>query len=169
MGSALPTSAWQPPSAPATQAEVVRLSPMAAAQKSASMMVSSLASRCSASAKTHPGTMPEEPAVGAATMTPMDALRSSTAMALAVAAVWTSPKRERRVFSEAVATRCASPPRNPPREGVGFARGALVSSRMTSRVRAMEARARFSPMRRCSRSSMTAPMLILRSRQASRS
>ena len=32
MAAALPTSAWQPPSAPATQALVVRLRPMAAAQ-----------------------------------------------------------------------------------------------------------------------------------------
>ena len=32
MAAALPTSAWHPPSAPATQALVVRLRPMAAAQ-----------------------------------------------------------------------------------------------------------------------------------------
>ena len=81
IAAAEPVSAWQPPSAPATDARFSITSPTAAAvnmlittarssQPSSSRIVSSAAGR-----------MPQEPAVGAATMRPMAALSSETASA----------------------------------------------------------------------------------------
>ena len=81
MAAAVPTSAWQPPSAPATEAFLATIEPMAHAFHRARATWSSLASTDSATASTAPGMTPAEPAVGAATMTPIVAERSSTAMA----------------------------------------------------------------------------------------
>ena len=134
------------------------------------MTCSSSSSRLSASANTQPGTTPAEPAVGAATITPMVAERSSTAMARATASVWTAPIRlVLRSFRPLASTSFASPPMRPPSERCGLEMGAAVSSRMTSSTRRMVATACSSPVRRASRTAMTAPMLSPSSSQASSS
>ena len=169
MAAALPTSAWQPPSAPATHAPVWMFSPMAAAQKSASSTSASGAPRWSARASTQPGTTPAEPAVGAATITPMAADRSSTAIARATASVCTGPMSEGARRPEASAIPFASPPMKPPSERCGRSMGAVVSRRMASTTRRISASARSAPMSICSRARMTPPMESPSSEQASRS
>ncbi len=81
MAVAVPTSAWQPPSAPETEALRATIAPMAQAFQSARARRSSSASAASATARSDPGMTPAEPAVGAATMTPIEAERSRTAIA----------------------------------------------------------------------------------------
>ena len=81
MAHAAPTSAWQPPSAPDTVAFLVMRYPTAAAQESPRARSSSVNPRSSPSAMSTPGTTPALPAVGAATMRPIEAFVSSTAIA----------------------------------------------------------------------------------------
>ena len=134
------------------------------------MTCSSSSCRRSTSASTQPGTTPAEPAVGAATITPMVAERSSTAMARATASVWTVPIRlALKSLQRVASTSLASPPISPPSERCGLAMGAVVSSRMTSSTRRMAATAWASPVRRASRTAMTAPMLSPSSSHASSS
>ena len=76
-----PTSAWQPPSAPETEALRARRAPTALAHHRASTTCSSVAPTASPTARRQPGTTPADPAVGAATITPIVAERSRTAIA----------------------------------------------------------------------------------------
>ena len=81
MAAALPHSAWQPPVAPAKEARSAITMPMLPATTSPRASVSSLSWQCFFSEKNTPGSTPLAPAVGAATMRPMAALHSPTAMA----------------------------------------------------------------------------------------
>ena len=81
MALAAPTSAWQPPSAPETVALRVMRYPMPAAFANASTICSSENSWMSWQARSMAGKTPDDPAVDAATMRPMEALVSRTAMA----------------------------------------------------------------------------------------
>ncbi len=83
MAAAEPHSAWQPPEAPATEAFIAMIDPMAEATMKASWNRVSEGpnegSRASRHAHSTPGTMPQEPAVGKATMRPPQAFTSFTA------------------------------------------------------------------------------------------
>ena len=67
------------------------MAPIALAFQSAKITCPSVAPISSATETSDPGTTPEAPAVGAATMTPMVAERSSTAIAYATARVCVVP------------------------------------------------------------------------------
>ena len=91
MAAALPHSAWQPPSAPAMDARNAITMPNAPAVNSALTALSSGRSRASIIVKIAPGKMPHEPAVGAATILPIAALYSETAIARVSAPVKNGP------------------------------------------------------------------------------
>ena len=131
MAAAEPTSAWQPPSAPATLALRESSMPTAAAHQSACWMSFSPVPRASPAEMTHPGTTPEEPAVGAATMTPMVAFCSRTAMARVTACVSGAPTSEAAAVSDAWDSSRASPPMKPPSDGRGFSMARVEDSRIT--------------------------------------
>ena len=84
MALAVPISAWQPPSAPATLARSAVTWPNPAAIYSACRIVSSGTSRSSANGISTAGSTPQLPAVGAATMRFMHALHSATLSACSV-------------------------------------------------------------------------------------
>ena len=131
MAAAEPTSAWQPPSAPATLALRESSMPTAAAHQSACWTSFSPVPRASPAEMTHPGTTPEEPAVGAATMTPMVAFCSRTAMARVTACVSGAPTSEAAAVSDAWDSSRASPPMKPPSDGRGFSMARVEDSRIT--------------------------------------
>ena len=81
IAAAEPISAWQPPSAPDTVALRVMRYPMAAAAARPRARSPSDSPRVRCSASSTPGSTPDDPAVGAATMRPIDAFVSSTAIA----------------------------------------------------------------------------------------
>ena len=80
MALAVPTSAWQPPSAPDTVDARATSMPTAAALASPRFSCSRARPFSSCSANSTAGSTPADPAVGAATMRPMQAFVSSTAM-----------------------------------------------------------------------------------------
>ncbi|KRL24095.1 hypothetical protein FC37_GL000683 [Lactobacillus gallinarum DSM 10532 = JCM 2011] len=93
MADALPTSAWQPPVAPAISALLAITRPNPPAVKRKRIICSSVKlSRFSNKNKT-PGKIPEEPAVGVAQMTPIAALTSLVATAFCTAVMIVSPER----------------------------------------------------------------------------
>ena len=134
MAAALPISAWQPPSAPATVALRVIRYPTAAAHPSARTSSSSVNPFVACSDSSTPGITPAEPAVGAATMRPMDAFVSSTAMAYAAADDMGSP-HTLRACRRSFAMRCASPPKSPPMEFAGSSSGPNAASFMMRSTR----------------------------------
>ena len=81
MPQAAPHSAWHPPTAPAMDAFSAITLPMAPAVKRAQVMSYMEALVSSATAERTAGTMPQEPAVGQATMRYIFALASAVAMA----------------------------------------------------------------------------------------
>ena len=81
MALAVPTSAWQPPAAPLMPEFSATTTPMAEATSRASSICRSVRPYCSCRAMSTPGSTPEAPAVGAATIRPIEALTSSTPMA----------------------------------------------------------------------------------------
>ena len=92
MAEAAPTSAWHPASAPATEAFRIRRYPTAPAVYRPFKISSSDRSYSSWRASRTPGTTPEEPAVGAATITPIEAFTSRTAIAYIMALDIRSPQ-----------------------------------------------------------------------------
>ena len=80
MAAAVPTSAWQPPAAPDRVACAAKHAPIAPATSSPSISVSSFKSWSRASVRKIPGSTPDAPAVGAATMRPIAALSSTVAI-----------------------------------------------------------------------------------------
>ena len=84
MAEALPHSAWQPPSAPAMVARWAITMPKAPAVKRLITAASRVHLPSASRDATVPGNIPQEPAVGAATMRPMAALFSLTASARAM-------------------------------------------------------------------------------------
>ena len=140
MALAAPTSAWQPPSAPATVAFLVIKYPIAAAFAKALMSSSSLNPCSSCAAKSIAGTTPEEPAVGAATMRPIDAFVSSTAMAYVVARASIGSAMHTlavplSVLASSFESAAASPPMSPPIERTGDVMGVVADSRITESTR----------------------------------
>ena len=91
MAAPVPVSAWQPPSAPLMLAPQAMSMPTAPAVRSPAQSAASLQPRDSAAVSSTPGRMPLAPAVGAATMRPMDAFTSTTAMLAATACAMGSP------------------------------------------------------------------------------
>ena len=89
---ALPHSAWQPPWAPATLAFCAITMPMAPAVNMDMTTSRSAKPRSSYRDTRHPGRMPQLPAVGAATIRPMEALQPATASALEMARVIKGPQ-----------------------------------------------------------------------------
>ena len=81
MAAALPHSAWQPPVAPASEARSAITMPILPATTKPRASVASLSWQCFFREKKTPGRTPLAPAVGAATIRPMAALHSPTAMA----------------------------------------------------------------------------------------
>ena len=81
MAAALPVSAWQPPTAPETDALRWIMRPMPAETKRPSAIFLSDRPCISAKVVKKPGMMPEAPAVGAATTLPMQAFVSFAAKA----------------------------------------------------------------------------------------
>jgi len=131
MAAADPVSAWQPPSAPDTVALRVIIIPIAPETKSASMTWSSLQSNCSAVVSKLPGRIPQDPAVGAATIRPIEALTSMTPMAAPMALDIQGPQtvgpESRRSFNL-----LASPPSRPPIECNSSLWARSTASRITS-------------------------------------
>ena len=78
-----------------------------------------------------PGSTPALPAVGAATMRPIEALTSSTAIAYCAALCSTSPQIE-RPFASCCASFFASPPISPPMDLTGVLSGVMAEVRMIS-------------------------------------
>ena len=85
MEAAVPVSAWHPPSAPATVAWVAMSIPTAPAVNRASTRASRGRFRSCPRVRRVPGRMPLAPAVGAATMRPIAAFHSTTAIEAATA------------------------------------------------------------------------------------
>ena len=81
MAVAVPHSAWQPPTAPAMEAFSATTRPMAPAVKRARVMSFMVAFVSSATAARTAGRIPQEPAVGQATMQYIFAFASAVAMA----------------------------------------------------------------------------------------
>ena len=84
MALAAPTSAWQPPSAPARVARLATTCPKPAATYRARQMASSSAAPVRQSGSSTAGKTPQLPAVGAATMRFMQALHSAVLRASAM-------------------------------------------------------------------------------------
>ena len=84
MPLAAPTSAWQPPSAPASVARAATICPNPAATYSARQTASSSAAPARHSGSSTAGKTPQLPAVGAATMRFMQALHSAVFSASAM-------------------------------------------------------------------------------------
>ena len=85
MPEALPTSAWQPPVAPAIIALLAVTIPNALAQKRKAIIWSVVNPRFFCNANNTPGIVPEEPAVGVAQINPMAALTSFVANEFSIA------------------------------------------------------------------------------------
>ena len=99
MPDAEPHSAWHPPSAPEMEAVCAITIPKAPAVK-IDITISLLANPLSSYMDTkHPGRIPQEPAVGVATILPIAALQLETHMALPMALVKNFPERPPFVFS----------------------------------------------------------------------
>ncbi len=130
MALAVPTSAWQPPSAPATVALRLTTKPTAAAHARASRSRAPSYFSASSKASTTPGTTPAEPAVGAATMRPMDALVSSTAIASSAARASTPPASAPPRSASRASAR-DSPPMSPPIVRTSPSSGPYADSRIT--------------------------------------
>ena len=84
MALAAPTSAWQPPSAPAKVARLATTWPKPAATYKARQTASSSAEPVRQSGSSTAGSTPQLPAVGAATMRFMQALHSAVLRASAM-------------------------------------------------------------------------------------
>ena len=134
MAAAAPISAWQPPSAPDTVALRAMRYPTAPAASSPRRSAAASRPRSCSRASSTPGTTPAEPAVGAATMRPMDAFVSSTASAYSMAAP-ARPSTTAGPCSRERRTSRASPPMSPPMEGTGSRRGSVAEARMTASTR----------------------------------
>ena len=80
MAEAAPTSAWHPASAPDTEAFRISRYPTAPALSSPVSRASSPRFLLSPTASSQPGSTPEEPAVGAATIRPISPFTSRTAI-----------------------------------------------------------------------------------------
>ena len=81
IAAAVPTSAWQPPTAPATQAWFVTTLPTPAAAKNPLIYAWSSQLHTSPTACMTPGKIPQAPAVGHATMRNIFAFASFTEIA----------------------------------------------------------------------------------------
>lgn len=118
-----------PPSAPDTVETRATSMPMADALATARLSWASVYPRSSASASSTPGNTPAEPAVGAATMRPIEAFVSSTAIAYVMAR---KVSESQMVPAEPSASRrAASPPMSPPIEGCGSRRARSTLARIT--------------------------------------
>ena len=131
MAEAEPTSAWQPPSAPEREASFSITRPIPPAVKNARTRASSLAPFSAATVNRTAGSTPQAPAVGAATIRPMQALTSATERAAATSRVKAGASREPPWSSQALSW--WAPPRiRPLRECWGWARPRARAWRMTS-------------------------------------
>ena len=93
MAAAAPHSAWQPPSAPDTVARLPTMIPTADAVNSALISVCLSSPLLCAHASRTAGTIPQEPAVGQATIHCMEALISEQESAIPTAREAVSPSR----------------------------------------------------------------------------
>ena len=99
----------------------------------ASIIFSLVISYSSCIAKSSPGTTPEDPAVGAATISPIEALHSSTAIAYIIALLSIDPP----IFLPCSICSCiflASPPIRPPIDFIGVFIGIVAESLIISRT-----------------------------------
>ena len=132
MAAAAPHSAWQPPSAPDMLAWLAMACPTAAAVNKASTASSSVAPRSSIMASTAPGRIPQAPAVGAATIFPMQALHSAVARAYTSARPSRFPQRSLPSCSRFI-NMAACPPVSPDTERRRSSRPLRAASRMQCR------------------------------------
>ena len=93
IADALPTSAWQTPVAPAISAFLAITRPNPPAVKRERIICSSLRSILFSNKNKTPGKVPEDPAVGVAQITPIEALTSLVATAFCTAAIIVSPDK----------------------------------------------------------------------------
>ena len=111
IAAAEPVSAWQPCSAPLMLAFAAIMLPIAPAVSRPLSSFSSFQPRSFAQVKSTPGNIPLAPAVGAATMRPIAAFTSTTAMLAAAALAASVPLSA--FFSARSFRRIASPPERP--------------------------------------------------------
>ena len=93
IADAEPTSAWHPPVAPAISALFPITNPIPPAVKRKRIICSSVKSSFFSSINKMPGSVPEEPAVGVAQITPIAAFTSFVATAFCTASIIKSPER----------------------------------------------------------------------------
>ena len=133
MAAAVPHSAWQPPWAPAMLARFAAAMPKAPAVNMAITASLSGTFPSSRRVRMHPGRMPQLPAVGAATIRPMDALHPATDRALAIALPRKGPHRPPFFSRTYSCIRKPSPPVSPDMDFWSFFAPAFADSHITCR------------------------------------
>src|SRR5690606_15040050 len=129
-----PTSAWQPPAAPEINALLAITYPMAPPTNRARTICSRLLPKRSAAANTQPGRMPQEPAVGVATIVPIAAFTSEVAVALATASRTWLPESRTFALFRYWSMRRASPPVKPLWERTSSSSPRRMAFSITSRL-----------------------------------